>query len=177
VPAVLRALDAQPTGKVEAWAAALIHNCIAYVPGVSEAVIRLFPREPMEVEWRRGGRGQGDIVARISGQSDVLGHVEVKGAHTKVSWGTKCAANCGDFASQFTHMAHGGAPIVVIAPTSAVLLRERNWRDLENLPDTASVVSYARFAEIVSDQLELHGPPLVPLLAALYDVEDTVSDF
>lgn len=67
IPAVLRKIDAYPIGKLEALSTALLHNWVAYLPGVERTVARHLGLElEQELLWRRGVHGEGDIAACTS---------------------------------------------------------------------------------------------------------------
>jgi hypothetical protein len=171
-PAVLRKLDAQPIGKLEAWSTALLHNCVAYLPGLQRSVAQLIGLNlDQELRWRRGGRGEGDIAACTDDDWTAQAYIETKGLRTQVSYGDKCPINCGLRQSQYIHMSHRHEPLLVVAPRRNLLSRERSWRTTSGLPAHAVVMSFSAMADEIERSLLVDALPEYSLLEALYDVE------
>jgi hypothetical protein len=172
VPAVLRRLDTHPFGKLEALSTALLHNSVAYVPGFQRFVVQQIGLNPdLDLLWRRGGHGEGDIVACTENDWTGLGSIETKGVKTNVSRGSLCPRKCGEWQSQFVHMTHRDEPLLVVAPRFNIVARELAWRAVEELPAHAVVMSYSAIADVIEDALRINGPPRHSLLDVLYDVE------
>ncbi|GAB3128511.1 hypothetical protein [Glaciibacter psychrotolerans] len=172
VPTLLRKLDEFPIGKLEAWSTALLHNCVAFLPGVQRSVAQLTGLDPeLELPWRRGGKGEGDIAGCTEHSLIALAYIETKGAKTQVSYDYDCPFKCGEWQSQFVHMTHLNEPLLVVAPQRNLASREKTWHTHEGLPASAAVTSYSVLADMIEDALRTGNLPSCSLLEALYDVE------
>ena len=136
---------------------------IAYVPGFTES-LGLPPNET----WSRGGHGQADLVT-----DDARVQVEVKGARSKISWGKRCPSKCGEYQSQFQHIAEvAGVQLLVVAHDSAIA-RFTNALQEENFTPSLNyqVVSLGEAAIKLQECLRQSIPERTDAIACLFSVE------
>ncbi|GHD50849.1 hypothetical protein [Mycetocola manganoxydans] len=173
IPNALRKYDAAPRGKLESRTTAVLHNALAYLPSLQRYVLKQFQLDPeLHLLWRRGGHGEGDIAGCTTTSRRALGFVETKGEKTQISHGRSCPQQCGKTLYQFAHMAHGGLPIIVVAPSQVIRKNERAWRTVYDLPERATLLSFAAMAEAIEIALNVDGAPEYSFVDAMLDVEE-----
>lgn len=138
---LLRQLDSSSgLGTEEPISTRLLQLCLDELPTLSRRLTGL-----SEIEaWRRGGRGEGDLVGVNDGER--LVHLEIKSRTAQINStkGPCMRPDCPGPQSQLAHMLEDDVPVVVVAPPAS-----RSERQLEGESETTLVaLKHATWSDV-----------------------------
>lgn len=167
IPTTLHLFDAKPSPRCpEAMITQLTWSCLAYMPSLPTLL-----GTPAGLLWYLGRRGCGDLSGfTVEGSAGV--HIEIKSDRAAVNWSkTGCRQRCGEYLSQFHHMAHDEHAVILAFTHARRVPKLTAELALAGLDARVAVRSFGQLADAVDHALAADGPPKTDLLACLLDVE------
>jgi hypothetical protein len=166
IPSTLRRFDARPHAhSPEAVITQITRSCLVHMRSLP-ALLGL----PGDLTWHLGKQGCGDL----SGFADdtARAHIEIKSNGAAINWGSGCRHRCGQYLSQFHHMAHEERAVILAITHTRRVPKLAAELALAGLGGRVQVSSFARLAHAIEQALLTDGSPQADLVSSLLDVED-----
>ncbi len=170
IPSTLRRFDAKPHARSpEAVITQIGWACLAYLWSLP-ALLGL----PEGLNWFLGKQGCGDL-SGFADDDTVGAHIEIKSDRAAINPGSVCRQRCGEYLTQFHHMAHDEHAVIVAFTHSRRVPKLAADLALAGLGDRVQVRSFAQLADAIEQALVTDGSPQVDLLSCLLDVVEEAT--
>lgn len=143
----------------------LLWSLIVYLP-----TLRNHLDIPADCAWHLGGHGVGDLTGRLPGEPIIV-HIEIKSARARASYGVACPDGCGEYISQFAHMAHNVDADLLAVTHSRRVSAIHSMAVEAGVADRLRILTFAEVADFIENALFVDGVPAQDLVEALLDVE------
>ena len=126
---------------------------------------------PAGLTWHLGRQGCGDL-SGFADADTADAHVEIKSNGAAVNWSSGCRRRCGEYLSQFHHMAHDENAIILAFTYTRRVPKLAEELTLAGLGNRVQVRRFAHLADAIERALAADGPPQADLPSCLLDIEE-----
>jgi hypothetical protein len=166
IPSTLRRFDAKPDAhSPEPVITQIAWSCLVYLPSLS-ALLGISEG----LAWWLGKQGCGDLSGFAGGTAGA--HIEIKSYRAPVNPGSVCRYKCGEYLTQFHHMAHDEQAVILAFTHTRRVPNLAEELEFYGLEGRVQVRSFAPLADAIEQALLTDGSPQVDLLSCLLDVEE-----
>jgi hypothetical protein len=167
IPSTLRRFDAKPDSRSpEAVITQITWSCLVYLQSLPPLL-----GVPEGLPWDLGKQGCGDL-SGFTEDNTAGAHIEIKSNHAAVNPGSVCRQKCGEYLTQFHHMAHDEHAVILAFTHTRRVPKLAEELEFYGLEGRVQVRSFAQLADAIGQALLTDGSPQVDLLSCLLDVEE-----